>query len=134
MEGEHKVSPHGERTGRRRQDADGDLGSNEWTVGVSGWGYRERDEAGQGESKQRAVPEATAAAGSNWYTSQLYNAHSRSLCHPPPFTLTSNCRFRPSPLVWIVVKAVVLTPELDPLATEESLHRAVCQGLLIWAR
>lgn len=39
--------------------------------GGGGGGVIDGDEASQGESEQRAAPEATAAAGSNWYTSQL---------------------------------------------------------------
>ncbi|KAI3356818.1 hypothetical protein L3Q82_003479 [Scortum barcoo] len=41
---------------------------------------------------------------------------------------------RPAPLAWMVAEAVPPAPELGPLATEESPHCAVCQGLMIWAR
>ena len=87
-----------------------------------------------GESEQRAEPEATAAAGSDWCTSQLWNTHSYSLSQPSLSFSLSLSRSRPAPLAWTVAEAVALAPELGPLATEESPRHALCQGLLIWAR
>lgn len=51
------------------------LRSRRWEGGVDG------DKASKGESKQRRPPEATAAAGSDWYTSQPWSRHSHGLSH-----------------------------------------------------
>lgn len=80
MEGERRVSLWGEKKGtkrgRRRQGTGGDLGSGEWKVGAGavgdvGGGVGGEEAKAKGESEQRARPGATAAAGSDWYTSQL---------------------------------------------------------------
>lgn len=63
---------------------EGCLGSSECKVGGGGLqgGGRDGEEAkGWSEREQRAAPEAAAAAGSNWYTSQLQLNRTRTHTH-----------------------------------------------------
>lgn len=55
------------------------------------WGVVKRDKESWGEREQRAAPEATAVAGSNWYTSQLMGTHTHRFSATSfPIALTSN--------------------------------------------
>lgn len=100
------------------------VGGYRWRRSKPGWKWAKSSARGNSSGWQQLV-----------YQSTIEHTHSYNLCHHFfPLSLTSNCRSRPAPLAWMVAKAVALTPELGPLATEENPHRAVCQGLLIWAR
>lgn len=64
--------------------------STTWFVGGEGWRGQTKGGASSG---QRAVPQATRAAGSDWYTSQSWLSQSL----PPSLSLSQN-RFRLAPL------------------------------------
>lgn len=86
-----------QRLGRHRQETGrgNGHGSNERKVGGVGVGVIDGDEASRGEGEQRAAPEATAAAGSDWYTSQPWNTQSL-----PPFFFSLSLTADPDLPLW----------------------------------
>lgn len=129
----HRVSLQGESTerlGRHQQETGSGSGhgTDEWKMGRGGGCRRRRGVRVSKEQCQRQQ-QRLAATG----IPVNHGAHTHTVS-PTPFFSLSNCRSRPAPLAWMVAEVMALAPELGPLAREESPHRAVCQGLLIWAR
>lgn len=115
-------------------------GYQQWVTGVMTIAVRSGRWRGEGYSQRRSKSgweQAKSSARGNsrdWQRLVYQSTMERTLMQSLPHRSFSNCWSKPAPLVWMVAEAVALAPEQGPLATKESPRRAVCQGLLIWAR